>query len=518
MTGSTRRRARRDRRERRHAAASVRRLPWRTVRNPHPPLRSLSEDQVEAIHGASLRVLRDLGMKVLSPRARALYAGAGALVDEGTAMVRFDPEMVEEHMAKAPRAYSVRARNPGKSLTFGGDVINFGLVAGPSFVSDLDRGRRAGDYEDFRNFMKLSYSFDIIHLGGSAPLAPLDLPASTRHLDMYYAAITLHDKVWGASMLGGFRAHDAVEMACIAHGATRDRLPAEPIVSGGINTNSPRQLDANMSDAMIELASVGQPIIVTPFTLLGAMAPTTIAGALTLQNAEALAGIVLCQIVRPGTPVAYGGFTSNVDLRTGAPAFGTPEYARATQAGAQLARRCGVPFRASSTNASNAVDAQAAYESEMSLWASVMAHTNLVNHAAGWLEGGLTASYEKLVIDAEMCQLIARYLEPVVVDDDTLAMDAIAEVPPGGHFFGAAHTLARYEDVFYEPIVSDWRSFEVWHESGALSAAERANAIWKQLLAEYEPPPIDPGVDEALREYVAKRKRAIEAGEVPLEQ
>ena len=273
-----------------------------------------------------------------------------------------------------------------------------------------------------------------------------------------------------------------------------------------------------MSDGMIELASVGQPVVVTPFTLLGAMAPTTIAGALTLQNAEALAGMVLCQIVRPGTPVAYGGFTSNVDMKSGAPAFGTPEYAKATQAGAQLARRYRVPYRASSTNASNAVDAQAAYESEMSLWASVMAHTNIVNHAAGWLEGGLTASYEKLVIDAEMCQLIAEYLEPVVVDEDTLAVGAIAEVQPGGHFFGATHTLARYEDVFYKPIVSDWRNFETWHESGAHSAAQRANAIWKQLLAEYEPPPIDPGIDEALREYVAKRKRAIEAGEVELEQ
>ena len=518
MSSSARRRTRRNRRERRSASFEVQRLPWRTVRNPHPPTRVLSEDQIEAIHEASLRVLRDIGMKVLSPKARALYTGAGASADDDTEMVRFDPEMIAEYMAKAPPRYSVKARNHAKTLDFGGNVINFGLVGGPSFVSDLDRGRRAGDYEDFRNFMKLSYSFDIIHSGGSAPLAPLDLPAPTRHLDMYYAAITLHDKVWGASLLGGYRAYDAVEMACIAHGVTRDDLPAQPIVSGGLNTNSPRQLDANMSDGMIELASVGQPVIVTPFTLLGAMAPTTIAGALTLQNAEALAGMVLCQIVRPGTPVCYGGFTSNVDMKSGAPAFGTPEYAKATQAGAQLARRYRVPYRASNTNASNAVDAQAAYESEMSLWASVMAHTNLVNHAAGWLEGGLTASYEKLVVDAEMCQLLAEYLKPVVVDEDTLAVDAIAEVQPGGHFFGATHTLARYEDVFYKPILSDWRNFETWHEAGAHSAATRANAIWKQLLAEYEPPPIDPGVDEALREYVVKRKRAIDAGEVPLEQ
>ena len=518
MTVSNRRRTRKDRRERRNASAEIQRLSWRTVRNPHPPTRVLSDDQVEAIHEASLRVLRDIGMKVLSPRARVLYGQAGASVDGDDALVRFDPAMIEEYMAKAPPSYTVKARNAAKSLTFGGNVINFGLVGGPSFVSDLDRGRRAGDYEDFRKFMKLSHSFDIIHFGGAAPLAPLDLPASTRHLDMYYAAITLHDKAWGASMLGGYRAYDAVEMARIAHGVSRDELPGQPIVSGNVNTNSPRQLDANMSDGMIELASVGQPVIVTPFTLLGAMAPTTIAGALTQQNAEALAGMVLCQIVRPGTPVAYGGFTSNVDMKSGAPAFGTPEYAKATQAGAQLARRYGVPFRASSTNASNAVDAQAAYESEMSLWASVMAHTNIVKHAAGWLEGGLTASYEKLVIDAEMCQLLAEYLEPIVVDDDTLAVDAIAEIPPGGHFFGATHTLARYEDVFYTPIVSDWRNFETWQDSGALSTARRANAIWKKLLAEYEPPPIDPGVDEALREYVVKRKRAIDAGEVPLEQ
>ena len=210
MPASTRRRTRRDRRERREVSAAVPRLPWRTVHNPHPPIRILSDDQIETIHEASLRVLRDVGMKVLSPKARTLYASAGASADEDTAMVRFDPSMVEEYVAKAPPSYTVQARNPAKSPTFGGNVINFGLVGGPSFVSDLDRGRRAGDYEDFRNFMKLSGSFDIIHLGGAAPLAPLDLPAATRHLDMYYAAVTLHDKVWGASLLGGYRAHDAV--------------------------------------------------------------------------------------------------------------------------------------------------------------------------------------------------------------------------------------------------------------------------------------------------------------------
>jgi trimethylamine--corrinoid protein Co-methyltransferase len=222
--------------------------------------------------------------------------------------------------------------------------------------------------------------------------------------------------------------------------------------------------------------------------------------------------MMLCQIIRPGTPVVYGGFTSNVDMKSGAPAFGTPEYVKATQAGAQLARRYNVPFRASSTNASNVVDAQAAYESEMSIWAAVMGHTNMVFHAGGWLEGGLTASFEKLIVDAEMLQMMAEYMVPLTINDDTLAVDAIAEVEPGGHFFGASHTLDRYESAFYEPIVSDWRNFETWEEDGALTATQRANGIWKQLLAEYEQPPLDEGIREALEEYVTRRKAEINSG------
>jgi trimethylamine--corrinoid protein Co-methyltransferase len=241
------------------------------------------------------------------------------------------------------------------------------------------------------------------------------------------------------------------------------------------------------------------------------MAPATLAGALTQQNAEALAGMILAQIANPGCPVVYGGFTSNVDMKTGAPAFGTPEYTKAAHATGQLARRYGVPFRSSSTNASNAVDAQAAYESEMSLWGAVMGHANLVNHSAGWLEGGLVASFEKLVIDAEMLQMIAEYLEPITVDEDSLALDAIREVQPGGHYFGATHTLSRYETAFYAPIVSDWRNFETWQETGSLTATQRANAIWKELLEGYEQPAIDPATDEALKAYVARRKEELVA-------
>jgi trimethylamine--corrinoid protein Co-methyltransferase len=249
--------------------------------------------------------------------------------------------------------------------------------------------------------------------------------------------------------------------------------------------------------------------VVTPFTLSGAMAPATLAGALVQQNAEALFGMVLAQVVRPGAPVVYGGFTSNVDMRSGAPAFGTPEYTKAAQATGQLARRYGVPFRSSSTNASTSVDAQAAYESEMSLWGAVMGHANLIFHSAGWLESGLVGSFEKLVVDAEMLQMMAEYLEPLVVDEDSLGLEAIRGVAPGGHYFGSAHTLARYENAFYKPVVSDWRNFETWLEGGGLDAARRANAIWKQLLADYEQPPLDPAIDEALQAFVAKRKEEL---------
>jgi trimethylamine--corrinoid protein Co-methyltransferase len=514
MSRATRRRERAERREK---ASQVPRLPWRNLTNPYPPLEVLSADQVEAIHGASLTVLSEIGMKVLSQGARDRLAAAGAQVDNESRMVRCDPAMIGEYMAHAPARFTLKARNPAKTITVGDNHVNFSAVGGPSFVSDMDRGRRAGTFEEMCDFLRVLHGLDIVHIGGTGSFEPLDLPADTRHLDKYYAAITLHDKHWGAYLLGGYRARDALAMQCIVHGIDHGDLPDQPVVMGNINTNSPRQLDGNMSDGLTELALAGQPVVVTPFTLLGAMAPTTIAGALTQQNAEALFGMTLCQIIRPGTPVVYGGFTSNVDMKSGAPAFGTPEYVKATQAGAQLARRYKVPFRASSTNASNIVDAQAAYESEMSLWAAVMGHTNLVFHAGGWLEGGLTASFEKLIVDAEMLQMMAEVLAPVVVDEDTLAVDAIAEVPPGGHFFGATHTLARYENAFYEPMVSDWRNFETWEEDGGLTATQRANTIWKQLVAEYEPPPLDLAVKEELEEYVARRKQTISAGEDPLD-
>jgi trimethylamine--corrinoid protein Co-methyltransferase len=264
-----------------------------------------------------------------------------------------------------------------------------------------------------------------------------------------------------------------------------------------------------MAEGLIAMAEYGQAIIVTPFTLCGAMSPITLAGALAQQHAEAMVGIALAQIVRKGTPVVYGGFTSNVDMKTGSPAFGTPEYVQAAQASGQLARRLGLPFRSSNVTAANCPDAQAAYESSMSLWGAISGQANLVMHAAGWLHGGLTASLEKLIIDAEMLQMMSAYLEPLEVNSDTLALEAIGEVGPAGHFFGTAHTLERYENAFYSPLLSNWDNYENWVDRGSVNSEQRANQIWKQLLQEYEQPPIDPAIDDALIAYVARRKQEI---------
>ena len=484
-------------------------LPWRQIDNPFPPIEPLSADQIEAIHHTSLRVIDELGMKVLCGETRSLLREAGARVNEASEMVFMEPGLVEESITTTPARFTYHARNPAKSLEIGGNVINFGPVGGPAFTSDLDKGRRAGNYEELCDYVRLLHMCDIVQYGGAGMFAPLDLPADSRHLDQTFAGLVLSDKVMGCNLLGGYRARDGLEMIKIAHGVTDSELEQKVYTAGNINTNSPRQLDANMAQGLLALTRANQPVVVTPFTLCGAMAPATVAGALAQQNAEALFGLALIQIVRLGAPAVYGGFTSNVDMKTGAPAFGTPEYTLATQATGQLCRRYNVPYRSSNTNASNAPDAQSAYESMMSLWAVVMGHANIVNHAAGWLEGGLVGSFEKLVIDVEMLQMMAVYLEGIRVDEDSLAFDAVAEVQPGGHYFGAQHTLERYEDAFYAPLVSDWNNFETWSEAGSRDTAQRANTIWKRMLEKYEKPPIDPAIEEALREYVERRKPEI---------
>jgi len=498
--------ARAGRRIRRERDAGISQATPRQLYNPYPPFETLSADQIEAIHHASLRVLAEIGINFLLPEAREFLKQAGAEVDPDGPRVRFDPTFVEERIKTAPGQFTLHARNPTRNVAIGGNAINFCMVASAPHVSDLERGRMTGNFADYCNLLKLGQSLNICHMIAGYPVEPVDLPPATRHLDALAAMATLCDKTLYGYALGDVRIRDSLEITRIARQATHEQLLAEPSMTTVVNSNSPLQYDRPMLEGMMEMARHRQPVIVTPFTLAGAMAPITIAGALVQQNAEALAGIVLCQCVEPGAPVIYGSFTSNVDMRSGAPAFGTPEYAKATLAGGQLARRYGLPFRASNATASNAPDAQAAYEAEMSIWPCMLAHCNVVKHALGWLEGGLCASYEKVILDAEMLQMIASFLEPIETDQDSLGIEAMREVGPGSHFFQAAHTMARYEHAFYAPFLSDWRNFETWRDDGAIDATRRANRIWKELLAAYEPPPMDEAVAEEIAAFVARRK------------
>ncbi len=493
----------------RRTVGGIAQLPWRRLVNPFRPLEIVSVDELESIHRASLRVLAEVGVEVLGDLALDLLAASGAAVDRLARRVRFDPAQIEELVALAPSTFRLQARNPERFLDFGGRNLVFCAVGGPAFVSDLDRGRRAGTFADMCDYVRLIGALDVLHQEGGGPLEPTDIPVPIRHLEMYRAFATLLDKSWHCLGFGRTVVDDAIEIACLVRGVTRDDLVREPSLMTIINTNSPLRLDGPMSDGLIEMAVHGQPVVATPFTLAGAMSPVTVAGALAEQNAEALFMVALGQLARPGALFVYGGFTSNVDMRTGAPAFGTPESVKAQLATGQLARRYGLPWRSSNATASNVVDAQAAYESEMAVWGGVMGGVNLLYQGAGWLEGGLTASFEKLILDAEILQMMSEVLQPLVVDEASLGLEAIAEVGPGGHFFGAAHTLERYETAFYRPILSDWRNFETWAEDGARTATERANRVWKQLLAEYEPPPLDPAVAEALDAFVERRKREI---------
>ena len=501
--------ARRNRRARRTGNA-IQQLEWRDLVNAYGPIKVLDDEQVQRIIDSALGILETNGMRFLEPGSRMRLVSAGADVDEETMMVRFDRSLVMEQLALAPSSFELRARNPDRQLQLGDSHLVFASVGGPAFVSDLDKGRRPGTYEEMCDYLRLVQSLNIIHQEGGGPFEAMDLPAETRHLDLYLAQYRLTDKNCQSYALGGVRARDSVEMACIALGVDRDALLEKAALLAIINTNSPMQLDIPMTEAVNELAAAGQVCCITPFTLAGSMSPATLAGTLVQQTAEVLAVVTYAQIVKPGARVMYGSFASNVDMRSGSPALGTPEYTKCALASGQIARKLGLPFRSSNTTMSNCNDAQAAYESQMSVWGSVMGGAHLVNHAAGWLEGGLTASFEKLIIDAEMLQMMAEYLRPIELSDDELALDAIAEVGPGGHHFGTAHTLQRYESAFYAPIISSRENFESWQEAGSKDAAVRANAIWKQLLKEYEQPPLDAAIDEALVDYVERRKQEIQ--------
>ena len=513
MTARKRRRSGASPRDREANANRIPQMPWRQPRNPYPAMKILSEDQVEAIHDASMRVLEELGIELMSAEARQLFREAGAEVDEATGVVRIDRALLAELISTAPSEFTLTSRNPAKRLVFGGDHMAFGMVAGPPSVHDRINGRRSGNLPDFENFTRLAHHFNAIHIIGNQVCAPMELPANSRHLDTYNANLTLSDLCFHTTSIGKGRAQDGINMMAISRGLTLEQMAEDPGVTTIISVNSPRRFDGEMAEGLIAMSSAGQAVAVTPFTLMGAMTPVTLAAGLTQQNAEALFGIALTQLARKGAPVFYGSYTSNVDMRSGAPAFGTPENAKANIASGQLARRYGLPYRASPTNASNAADAQAAYETEMALWACMLGHANLHYHAAGWLEGGLCASFEKLVLDVEMLQHKMAFLEPIKVDEAELAFEAMKGVPTGGHFFGSPHTMERYETAFYQPLVSNWSNHENWELAGAKDATMRATEIWQRALEEYEQPSMEPAIREELDAYIAKRKEEIGTGE-----
>ena len=477
--------------------------PWIQPRLPFEPLRSVSDDELEAIHEASLRVLAETGIDFLDETARRQLVDVGCRVDGDR--VRFDPDLVMHLVSTAPAEFTMHAPSPARNLHMGGDVLTFTSVASPPFVTGLGRDRRDGNRDDYRNLIKLGQVLNAVHTVAGYPVEPMDLHPSVRHLYATHDMLTLSDKVPFVYSLSRQRNLDAIEMTRIARGADHDAMDVEPSLYSVINASTPLRYDTVMLHGIQEMAARNQCIVITPFTLAGAMAPVTVAGALVLQNAEALAGIAYTQVVRAGAPVIYGGFTSNVDMRSGAPAFGTPEYWKACLIGGQLARRYRVPYRSSNVNASNSVDAQSAYESVFALWGAVMGGVNLLLHGAGWLEGGLLASYEKMVIDADLLNMVIAMLEPVVIDDAALAVEAIAEVGPAGHFFGIQHTQDRYATEHFQPMVSSWANFETWDEGGRIEAHQRAEALARTLVDAHQEPPMTADRRAALDDFVERR-------------
>jgi len=477
--------------------------PWEQPRMRFDPLRAVSDDELEAIHHASLRVLRETGIDFLDETARSQLAAAGAQVMGER--VRFDPELVESLIATAPTEFILHGREPHRDLKFGGNHIIYTSVASPPFVTGLGQGRRDGNRIDYRNLIKMGQVLNAIHTVAGYPVEPMDIHPSIRHLEATHDMLTLSDKTPFVYSLGRQRNLDAIEMVRIVRGVDTDTLDKETSIYSVINASTPLRYDTVMLHGIQEMSERNQLIIITPFTLAGAMAPVTIAGAVVLQNAEALAGIAYTQVVRPGSPVAYGGFTSNVDMRSGSPAFGTPEYWKACLLGGQLARRYRLPYRSSNVNASNSVDAQSAYESVIAIWGAVMGGVNLLLHGAGWLEGGLLTSYEKFVIDADLLNMVTEMLRPITVDDASLAVEAIAEVGPAGHFFGSTHTQERYASEHFQPMVSAWRNYESWDESGRLEAHQRAERLAHEIIAAHEEPPMLEDRRVELDEFVARR-------------
>jgi trimethylamine--corrinoid protein Co-methyltransferase len=481
-------------------------MPWNPPINRDAPTEPLDADGVQAIHQGCMRILSEIGIEFLNPEACEILKKAGCKVD-GT-NVKMDEDFVMEMVGLAPSEFSITPRNPDRTITFGGRNLLFGNVSSPPNFWDLKGGKRSGSMDGYRDLIKLTQFFNCIHFAGGYPVEPIDIHASVRHLDCLFDKLTLTDKVVHAYSLGRGRVEDVMEMTRIAAGISREEFDSKPYMYTNINSVSPLKHDFPMLEGAMIHARRNQPVIVTPFTLAGAMAPVTMSGAVTLSLAEGLAAIALLQVVNPGAPCAIGTFTSNVDMKTGAPAFGTPEYMRATQMTGQMGRFYGLPIRSSGVCAANVPDGQAMWETSNSLWAAVQSGTHVVYHAAGWLEGGLIASPEKFIMDCDVLQQIQRYMDPetYATTPDDIAVDAIREVGPDGHYFGCQHTQERYETAFYSPLISDWSNYEAWDLNGGVWTAERAHEMYKGIMAEFEAPPMDAAIRDELSAFVARRK------------
>ncbi len=503
------RRSRRPRRD----PGKIEQRPWKQPTLHYPPVDLLSADAIEAIHVQSLRILEEIGVTFHSAAALDIFRAAGATLGAAGG-VRIPAEMVEKALASVGRTVVLTPRNPACAITIGAKRLAFATVLGPPNCSDLERGRRPGTLADYADFIRLAQYFNVIHLLAGSPVEPMDIPVALRHLEATRSMLVLSDKVPYVFCHSRQRIIDVLTMIAIARGLELEDLVDSPSTYSIINTNSPLQYDTAMAEGLIELARFGQLPIITPFSVAGASMPISLAGATALANAEMLAGLVLTQLVRPGSPVVSGAKTVPADLRSGSLADASPESNKALQIGAQIARRYGLPYRAACFTNATAPDAQAGYESQSQLWAAVTAGTEVLMHAAGWLETGLCASFEKFILDVDMLQAISVYLEPVAVNEETLAFDEIAAVGPGGHYFATPQTLASYDTAFYRPLVFEGKSFEQWSAEGAPDAARRAHAVYRRALAEYEPPDLAADRREALDAFVARRS---EEGGAPLD-
>tara|TARA_R110002096_G_scaffold13722_10_gene48323 strand:- start:1971 stop:3506 length:1536 start_codon:yes stop_codon:yes gene_type:complete len=467
----------------------------------------LSDENLGRIEATADRILAEVGIEFRDdPVAIAHWQRAGAQVDG--LLVKFPPDMLREILKTAPAEFTQHARNPANSVRIGGKSVVFAPAYGSPFVMDIDRGRRFGTLEDFRNFIKLAQSSPHFHHSGGTICEPTDIAVNKRHLDMVLAHLTLSDRPFMGSVTSAERAEDSIEMARIAFG--RDFVDRNCVILGNVNVNSPLVWDGTMTNSLRAYARANQAAVVVPFILGGAMGPVTNAGAIAQSLAETMAGCALTQLERPGAPVVFGNFLSSMSLRSGSPTFGTPEPAIGSMVIGQLARRLNLPLRCSGNfTTSKLPDAQAMTEGTMSMLAAIHCGANFILHSAGFLDGLLSMSYEKFMLDADLCGALHTYLDGITVDDNSLALDAFTEVGPGNHFFGCAHTMANYETAFWDSDLADNEPFEKWEAAGSSDAACRANRLWKKRLAEYEAPALDAGVRQGLEEFVAARKAGV---------